>query len=62
MTYDHWNSATNLPPVGCPLVINFYGFAWRVERAAHVESRDRILTYTVAPGVTIRGRFMWTFP
>lgn len=62
MSYPHWNSASAMAPVGCPLVINFYGYAWRVERTAHVESKDRVFTYLVAPGVTIRGRWPWTYP
>lgn len=60
--YEHWNSPDNLPPVDCPLVILFCGVVWRVERTAHVESRDRQLTYRINETWSIKGRCPWTYP
>lgn len=60
--YEHWNSPCVLPPVDCPLVIRFMGRVWRVERTAHIDSKDRLMVYRVNDTWTVRGRFEWTYP
>lgn len=73
--YDHWNDPSVLPPVGCPLVIKapcyplglcliFAGqtHAVRCERTVHVEEKSRLMTYQFTNGLTLRGRYPWTYP
>lgn len=61
-----WNSADMLPPVGCPLELNLgarYGYDTAYgERLAHIEQKDRAMTYKLSTGEVITGRFPWTYP
>lgn len=58
----HLNPASQLPPVGCPLIIEVHGRLLRAERTSFVQSRDHELAYRLADGTEITGRFCWTYP
>lgn len=62
----HWNDASRLAPVGCPLLLNLGpDYDWDIaqgERIDHLESRDRQMTYRLSTGRVVTGRFDWTYP
>jgi hypothetical protein len=57
----HLNSASQLPPVDCPLIIEVDGQLVEAMRTKFVESRDRELTFQTKAGEIV-GRFKWTYP
>ena len=59
----HLNPASSLPPVDCPLVIELpSGLLVRATRTAFVKQQDDLLTYTLADGTTVIGRYRWSYP
>lgn len=61
--YDHLNSASSLPPVACPIVIELPGQGLkRAERTGFVTHKDNQMEYAPADGSKIIGRFRWTYP
>lgn len=59
----HLNSATALPPVECPLLIEVeLGVLVAAERTSHVAARGHEMAYRTSDGATILGRFRWTYP
>lgn len=63
MTYDHWNSADILPPVGCPIVVmRADGRPKKAERVAHISKKDRLMEYRMEDGEVVLGRLPWTYP
>lgn len=59
--YDHWNSPDVLPPVGCPIVLRIGCAVVQAERTAHIERRDREMTYKLPTGQELVGRYEWTY-
>lgn len=59
--YDHWNSPDILPPVGCPIVLRIGCAVVQAERTAHIERRDREMTYKLPTGQELVGRYPWTY-
>jgi len=64
--YPHLNSADQLPPVDCPLVILVH---WRgldrlkrATRTSYLSQRDGQMEYQLSTGEVIVGRFQWTYP
>lgn len=63
MTIPHLNPASSLPPVDCPLVIELpSGLLVRAIRTEFVKQKDDLLTYTLADGTTVIGRYRWSYP
>lgn len=61
--YDHLNSASSLPPVACPIVIELPGQGLkRAERTGFVAHKDNQMEYALADGSKIIGRYRWTYP
>lgn len=61
--YPHFNPASQLPPVDCPLVLKLNdGSTIRVTRPSFVENRSDDLTFVTEVGSTILGRWPWTYP
>lgn len=60
--YDHWNSPDVLPPVGCPIVLRIGCAVVQAERTAHIERRDREMTYKLPTGQELVGRYEWSYP
>lgn len=60
-SYPHWNSPDVLPPVGCPIVLRIGCAAVQAERTAHIERRDREMTYKLPTGQELVGRYPWTY-
>ena len=60
--YDHWNSPVVLPPVGCPIVLRIGCAVVQAERTAHIERRDREMTYQLPGGQVLTGRYFWSYP
>lgn len=59
----HLNSAGNLPPVACPLLIEIApGRLVRAERPTAVANRGDDLTYQLTDGNVIHGKLRWTYP
>ena len=59
----HLNSAGDLPPVGCPLLIEIApGRLVQAERPVAVASRGDDLTYQLSDGNVIQGKLRWTYP
>ncbi len=58
----HLNPADQLPPVGCPLMIEVDGELVRAERTAFIASRERAMVYQLEDGQQIEGRHPWTYP
>ena len=58
----HLNPADQLPPVGCPLLMEVDGELVRAERTAFIASRERAMVYQLEDGLQIEGRFPWTYP
>lgn len=59
----HLNSAGNLPPVACPLLIEIApGRLVRAERPTAVANRGDDLTYKLTDGNIIHGKLRWTYP
>lgn len=59
----HLNSAGNLPPVACPLLIEIApGRLVRAERPTAVANRGDDLTYKLTDGNVIHGKLRWTYP
>lgn len=59
----HLNSAGDLPPVGCPLLIEIApGRLVAAERPTLVASRGDDLTYRLTDGTVIHGKLRWTYP
>lgn len=59
--YPHWNSPDVLPPVGCPIVLRIGCAVVQAERTAHIERRDREMTYKLPTGQELVGRYPWTY-
>ena len=59
---EHWNSAESLPPVGCPIVLRIGCAVVQAERTAHIERRDREMTYKLPTGQELVGRYEWSYP
>ena len=71
--FIHWNPADKLPPVGCALLVRFGTYQVKVERIAHVATRDEPLRYKCLEpfaygglefpvGSHISGKLEWTYP
>lgn len=60
--YPHWNSPDVLPPVGCPIVLRIGCAVVQAERTAHIERRDREMTYKLPTGQELVGRYEWSYP
>lgn len=60
--YPHWNSPDVLPPVGCPIVLRIGCAVVQAERTAHIERRDREMTYKLPGGQVLTGRYEWSYP
>lgn len=61
--YDHLNSASSLPPVACPIVIELPGQGLkRAERTGFVTHKDNQMEYVLTDGSKIIGRYRWTYP
>lgn len=59
----HWNSASVLPPVDCPLVIKLNEEVVAVRRPTFVECKgDALVFIREDSGEKIVGRFPWTYP
>lgn len=58
----HWNSPDVLPPVGCPIVLRIGCAVVQAERTAHIERRDREMTYKLPTGQELVGRYEWSYP
>lgn len=58
----HLNSASQLPPVDCPLLIEVGHALVPAHRESFVQSRDHELTFLLADGSKITGRYRWTYP
>jgi len=58
----HWNSPDVLPPVGCPIVLRIGCAVVQAERTAHIERRDREMTYQLPGGQVLTGRYEWSYP
>lgn len=59
----HLNSASALPPVECPLLIEVEpDYLVPAERTGHVAARGVEMEYRTSDGATILGRFRWTYP
>lgn len=59
----HLNSADDLPPVDCPLLIEVApGEMKRAHRTAFIASTERTMTYQTTDGEQLSGRFRWTYP
>jgi len=59
----HLNSADDLPPVDCPLLIEVApGEVKRAHRTAFIASTERTMTYQTTEGEQLSGRFRWTYP
>ena len=59
----HLNSAGNLPPVACPLLIEIAPDRLvRAERPTAVANRGDDLTYQLTDGNVIHGKLRWTYP
>lgn len=59
----HLNSAGNLPPVACPLLIEIApGRLVRAERPNAIANRGDDLTYQLTDGNIIHGKLRWTYP
>lgn len=58
----HLNHETTLPPVDCPLLIQVDGQMVRAFRPTFVEDRRDELTYELADGTLLSGKFPWTYP
>lgn len=56
-----WNSPDVLPPVGCPIVLRIGCAVVQAERTAHIERRDREMTYKLPTGQELVGRYPWTY-
>lgn len=61
-SYPHWNSPDVLPPVGCPIVLRIGCAVVQAERTAHIERRDREMTYKLPTGQELVGRYEWSYP
>ncbi|MNE64239.1 hypothetical protein D3C80_1596430 [compost metagenome] len=63
MTPDiHLNARTILPPVDCPLIILVDGELVEATRPTFVQDRGDDLTYHLADGTVLTGRFEWSYP
>lgn len=59
----HLNSANQLPPVDCPLLIEIQpGHLVAASRTSFITKRNREMDYLLADGRTITGRYRWTYP
>ncbi len=58
----HLNTAGDLPPVDCPLLISVNGELFRARRTGFIEGRDRQMEYETPDGEKLLGRFEWTYP
>jgi hypothetical protein len=59
----HLNTAGDLPPVACPLVIEVPGCGMlRAERTGFVANKGNEMEYRLSDGTTLTGRFRWTYP
>lgn len=59
----HLNPAGDLPPVGCPLLIEVEpGVLVHAERTGFISDRNRDMEYLLASGKVIQGRHRWTYP
>lgn len=59
----HLNSASQLPPVDCPLLIEIQpGELVAASRISFITKRNREMDYLLADGSTITGRYRWTYP
>jgi hypothetical protein len=59
----HLNSASNLPPVDCTLLIEVsQDQLVQAVRPSHVERRGNEMAYILTDGSTIHGQFRWTYP
>lgn len=59
----HLNSAGNLPPVACPLLIEIApGRLVRAERPTAVANRNDDMAYRLTDGNVIQGKLRWTYP
>lgn len=65
----HLNSASVLPPIDTPLLIEYNGRLVRAYRKSYIKRRSDSLTYilnasgptTEGQGATIEGLFKWTY-
>lgn len=58
----HLNTPSMLPPVDCPLVILVGHELLRATRTSFVQHKGAELTYQLADGSEIVGRFPWSYP
>lgn len=62
----HFEDPSNLPPVGCPLLVILPTAAGdeivRAEREGHIRNRDGQMTYKLEDGRIVHGRLHWTYP
>ena len=58
----HLNTAGDLPPVDCPLLISVNGELIKARRTGFIEGKDRVMEYELPDGSKISGRFDWTYP
>jgi hypothetical protein len=58
----HLNSAGDLPPVDCPLLILIKNKLWKARRPTFVSRKDNALVYQLPSGRQVTGRFKWTYP
>lgn len=57
----HFNPASQLPPVDCPLIIKVNGVMVKAHREQYAISKDSQLEYVTNDGI-IMGRYEWTYP
>lgn len=60
--YTHFNSATTLPPIECPLVLLVDGKVVRAHRPTPVHKRGDDMVYITEDGTELVGQYPWTYP
>lgn len=60
--YQHFNNASFLPPVDCPIVIKTQQGNLKARRIKFISRKENSMEYLLENGGTIIGRFDWTYP